>query len=145
MTYIATKPCSFRGRPFTVGETIPEGYVLPEAADRLVKMGLIVNAEKNENKETVVKVEKETVETVKIVIHAVEGDLDLLVSPKSLQAIFDVLGEKVSAAESVIKGIDEGDALILLDHAETRKTVKELARARAMEISGHDDASVGGQ
>lgn len=39
--YIAKKKCKFKGREFLLNEQIPEGYVLPEAATRLMRMGVI--------------------------------------------------------------------------------------------------------
>ncbi len=41
MAYIALKPCSFGGRQFKIGEEVPDGFVLPEMAKRLIGMDKI--------------------------------------------------------------------------------------------------------
>lgn len=44
--YIAKKPgCKFAGRVFKINEPIPDGYVLKEAAPRLICMGVIAEAD----------------------------------------------------------------------------------------------------
>lgn len=39
--YIAKKKCKFKGRAFFIDEHIPDGYVLAEAATRLIRLGVI--------------------------------------------------------------------------------------------------------
>ena len=59
--------------------------------------------------------------------------LDL--TPEGLQAVFDVLTKKVGEAEATINGMTDPDALILLNLADSRKTVKELTETRGKALS----------
>ncbi len=46
MAFTALKPCNFAGTQFKIGDTIPDGMVLPEMAPRLIKMGKIAETPK---------------------------------------------------------------------------------------------------
>lgn len=122
MAYLALKPCSFAGQSFKIGENIPADLVLPGAADNLVKMGIIAGEDAQPARE----------ETITIVVG---GDMELRVTHAGLQAVFDVLNGTATAAEDAIEAMIDGEALILLHYTDNRKTVKELAEARAKEIS----------
>lgn len=137
MAYIATKPCRMAGQSFRIGETIPAEFIQPGAVRNLVKMGII--AEEGENTITEPKItvteNAAVAPEIKVVIHAKEGDLELNPSQEGLQAIFDVLTDNVTAAEATIKEMTDEDALILLHIADSRKSIKELAEARAKALS----------
>jgi hypothetical protein len=115
--------------------------IQPGAAKNLIKMGII--AERNDE---LLTAELDTVAEekigeeirqpdVEIIIHAEEGDMPLNPTPEGLQAIFDVLTSKVSDAETIINGMTDEDALILLHISDSRKSVKELAETRAKALN----------
>lgn len=135
MAFVAVKPCRFAGQSFRIGESVPDEVIHPGAVRNLIKMGLIAEAGATANEPTEAKPQTETVSTINITIHAEEGDLILAPTPEGLQAIFDVLSSKAADAEGIIEGITDGDALIILDVSDSRKTIKELCRNRAKEIS----------
>lgn len=50
MAYVALKPCCFAGQKFWIGETIPDGLVLPEMAGRLIEMGKLAEMPEHSSK-----------------------------------------------------------------------------------------------
>lgn len=139
MAYIATKPCNFAGKSFMIGDSIPAEYIQPDAVKRLLRMGLIAEA----NGEVAGAMpqndpEPLTAESLDITIKAEKAgdeDMKLNVSREAIQGIFEVLTGNVKNAEAAIKEINEDDALILLHMADQRKSVKDLAEARAKELA----------
>lgn len=132
MAYVALKPCGFAGQRFKIGDNIPAELVLPGAAKNLVEMGIIVDtdAAATPAKETIVKTEALT-----IALHTDDGDLPLEPSQEGIQQVFDALTGNVGHAETIIKAMTDGDALILLNAADSRKSIKEATEARAKELS----------
>lgn len=132
MAYIALKPCNFAGQAYKIGDIIPADVVLPGAAKSLTKMGRIAVAE---GTETEPKQEEPKDLTIGILVKTEDGPLATWLSGTGLQAVFDVLTGNVKDAETIIKGIAEDDALILIHATDNRKTVKELAKTRAAELA----------
>ena len=137
MAYVALKPCCFAGHRFRIGETIPDEFVHPGNANNAVKMGLIAMQPGNATQtvEQSAETTSAPVETMTVNIHAEEGDLPLNLTAEGLQAVVDVLTSNVEDAEPIIEAMTDGDALILLHIADTRKTVKTAAEARAKAIN----------
>lgn len=130
---IALKPCSFGGEKFYIGDEIPTEYV--ESPARQEQLGVL----------KVVKVDSEVtnVETVvipepslSIVVQANGKEMILEPTDNGIQDVFNVLIGKAAAAEEIIRHMTDGDALILLHLADSRKSVKEAAEARAKELEG---------
>lgn len=44
--YVAKKPCKFAGKSYLIGDSIPDGVVLPARAGALLSMGYIAEAPK---------------------------------------------------------------------------------------------------
>lgn len=122
MKLIAKKPCSFGGKKFFIGEEIPAEIVLDPHAQE--KMGVLAMVD-----------EEEAAPGAVILIHAEEGDVEFRPTPEGLQAIFDVLTGKPDEAKAIIEGMTDGEALILLHMADSRKAVKAAAEARGKAIS----------
>lgn len=142
MAFVAVKPCRFAGQSFRIGDSVPDEVIHPGAVRNLIKMGLIAETDAaGKQAETTQKKNS----TISITLHAKEGDLTLHPTAEGLQAIFDVLTGSVADAEPTIDGMTDGDALILLDAADNRKSVKELCRTRAQEIAEplEDEESAG--
>lgn len=124
MAYTALRPCCFAGEKFTVGQSVPAEVIRPGVADALVKMGVIAPQGGQAQDPKAVPA---PVEAVTLTVHAEEGDLALTVSVKALQSVIDVLTGAANQAE--------GDALILLHCADSRKTVMAAAEARGKALS----------
>ena len=136
MAYVALKPCCFAGHNFKIGEIVPDAIVHPGNANNLVKMGVI--AEQNAPNETVVV--HEPLDTMAVVIHAENGDLTLNLTAEGLQAVVDVLTSTVEEAEPIVEAMTDGDALILLHAADSRKGIKAAAEDRAQALTAEESA-----
>ena len=132
MTYVAVKPCKLKGQAFKIGETIPVDALQPGAAKNLIKMGIIASTDST-GEPTIEK--PNPVELIEVTVETKEGKLYLNLTKEGLQNFVDVMTSKVDQAEAIVKEMTDTDALIMLDMAETRKTIKEAAKARALEIS----------
>lgn len=142
MAYVALKPCSFAGQRFRIGETVPAEVIQPGAARNLVKMGLIAD----DGAATTMAAAAPAApakDTVTITVHAKEGDMPLEPTTAGLQALFDVLTANIADAEPTINEMTDGDALILLDFVDNRKSIKDIARTRAKELYGNTEESAG--
>ena len=132
MAYIAQKPCHLAGQAFFIGDIVPDEVIHPGNAKNLLKMGIIALQGGDPVEAATGTIE--TPERIIVVLHGEEGDLPLGLTPEDLQAVFDVLTTNVSEAETIINGITDQDALIALHAADSRKSVRELAKARATEL-----------
>lgn len=131
---IALKPCSFGGKKFYIGDEIPSEYV--ESPEKMELLGVIkvvnVESEVTEITENVVIPDP----TVSIVVQTNGEEMILEPTDSGIQDVFNVLIGKAAAAEEIIRQMTDGDALILLHLADSRKSIKEAAEARAKEIAG---------
>lgn len=130
MAFVAIKPCRFAGQSFKVGEIVPADVMQPGASKNLVKMGIIAEKGGPNEKPQIKQVKLPTPE---VVIHM--ENMELRPTQEGLQAIFNVLTSNVVEAETIINEMTDNDALILLHTSDSRKSVKELAEARATAIS----------
>lgn len=144
MKLIAKKPCSFNGQQFYIDDEIPAEYVLSPKDQETMGVLAIVNDDGTpcEGTQKRVEIEKKIVEveTMEILIHAKEGALPLDITKAGLQSVVDVLTGNATDAEAIIEQMTDGDALILLHIADTRKAVKAAAEARAKAISTEESA-----
>lgn len=142
MAYIAQKPCRLAGQAFLIGDLVPDEVIHPGNAKNLLKMGIIAETS-GDHISIFQAAEGATSEPMVITIHSKDGDLELEPTPEGIQAVFDVLTSSAKDVEPTIKAMTDADALILLDLADSRKSVKELARDRALEISQEGEESEG--
>lgn len=133
MEYVALKYTRFGGLDFKVGETIPEELVDPAAAETLKKAHVIV-VKGSEDAPTAQEAEP-ALSTITINVHAEEGDLALDLTQEGLQAFVDVITAKAADAETIIETMTDSDALILLDIADSRKSIKQAAKERALALN----------
>lgn len=134
MAYIAVKPCRFAGQNFKVGERVPAAALQPGAAHNLVKMGIIAR----EEDDTEAGAETVTVEgptPITLTISVGQEEVSLEPSLAGLQSVVDVLMATVQEAEPIVEAMTDDDALILLDAVDSRKSIKDLAEARATALS----------
>lgn len=142
MKLIAQKPCSFGGKRFYIGDEIPAELVLDPKKQEGRGILAIVNDEAGAPApvEPPVVNPAEPVETMTVYIHAEEGDLPLDLTREGLQAVVDILTSKLEDAEPIVKQMTDEDALILLDIADTRKTIKTAAKERAQALNAEESA-----
>lgn len=128
MKLIAKKPCSFEGKQFYIGDEIPTEYVLdPDAQE---KMGVLAQIEGQGEPEP-----PEVVVIPEPAITVIVDNMTLELSADGLQSVFDVLRATATEAEAIVQQMTDGDALILLHSADSRKGIKAVAEARAKAIS----------
>lgn len=138
MDYVAQKPCCFGGRRFRIGDQVPAEVVHAGMAQKLVKMGVIAIQNPQQcpgQGETPTRMTG-----TRILLREEAGDRPLELTGESLQAVFDVLTGNVSQGEVILQQITEPDALLLLQAAASRKTVKEAAQERAKVLLAGKDA-----
>lgn len=135
MIYVAQKPCSFAGIDFKIGEEVPEVLIAPGASKSLIGMGILAK----KGTEIPVTVNQ----PITITIHADEGDMDLEITNDALQSVFDVLLSTAAEAEPIVTQMTEGDALILLDLVDNRKSIKAMAEERAKTLSAQPEDTEG--
>ena len=115
--YIAKKPgCKFAGRVFKINEPIPDGYVLKEAAPRLICMGVIAEAD-DATASIEIPAEKPVVEeskpetTVEDLMKLKRGDLAELAESYGIEVAEEdtkrVIAEAVIAKASEKEGSEE--------------------------------------
>ena len=140
MKLIARKPCSFGGEKFYIGDEIPTEHVLEPKAQEKMGVLAIVADDAGATPPAAPVVVHNNVDTMTVVIHAEEGDLPLELTTEGLQAFVDVITSKPAEAETTIKEMTDGDALILIHIADSRKTVKAAAEERAKSLNSEESA-----
>ena len=131
MKLIAKQPCSFGGKRFYIGDDIPVELVKEPATQEKYGKLAIVNDEADP---AVIDSAAGDCNVMTVVIHAEEGDLPLELTQEGLQAVLDILTSNTEDAEPIVKQMTHGDDLIFLDIADSRKTIKTAAKARAQAI-----------
>ena len=121
MKLIAKKPCNFGGKRFYIGDEIPAEFVLDPKAQE--KMGVLVQVDAQGHPAPVPDQEEPEESTITINVPVEEGNLNLYVTKEGIQDVFSVLTAKTSEAEPIIEKMTDGDALILLHLADSRKTI----------------------
>ena len=132
MILIAKKPCSFGGKQFFIGDEIPASCVLDPKAQEA--MGVLMIAEGRETEaacpQPIVVADPQRTICVKV-----DGnEMKLEPTDSGLQDVFNVLIGMASNADTIINEMVDEDALILLHLSDSRKSVKALAKDRAMAL-----------
>ena len=148
MKLIAKKPCSFGGEKFYIGDEIPVEYVINPKVQEQMGVLAIIDGDTADIPAPVNRIVIPDV-TMSILVHTENGDMELEPTDEGIQDIFTVLIGTASEAEAVINEMTNEDALILLHMADSRKTVKAAAEARAKalreEIEAEDEENEGEQ
>lgn len=133
MKLIAKQPCSFGGKRFYIGDEIPVDLVKePKTQEKYGKLAIV-------NDDPVADQPAGTCDVMTVFVRAEEGDLPLELNQESLQAVLDILSGNADDAEPIIKQMTNVDALIFLDIADSRKTVKAAAKARAQALNAEQE------
>ena len=130
---VALRPCSFGGKKFYIGDEIPAEYVLdPQSQEKYGTLKIVnVEAEVDVHENIVI-----SRPSLSIIVQNDGKEMILEPTDRGVQDVFAVLIGKADDAEAIISQMDDGDALILLHIADSRKTVKAAAEARAKELAG---------
>lgn len=133
MKLIARKACSFGGKKFYIGDEIPAALVLdPKTQEQREVLAIVPDGAGAPA--PAVDPAGDTGK-ISVVIHAEEGDLPLDLAQEDIQTIVDILTDTVEGAEPIVAQMTNGDALILLDCIDSRKSVKTAVRNRAKELA----------
>lgn len=150
MKLIAKKPCSFGGRQFYIGDTIPEELVaqpsvqenfgtISVVADEEIQEGILLEGEGFAGKVIVPVVGKEDGDTAEVMaVPLTEGEV---------QSVFSIMQMGVQEAEKAISAVSEENILIVLHACDSRSGVKKAAQKRADTLSIPEEEtneSVGG-
>lgn len=133
MAYTALKPCRFAGQSYKVGNSVPAAALQPGAAQNLIKMGVLGRADDVEGEKTTVTVKVPT--PIKLTITVGQEEVPIEPTLAGLQSVVNVLMATVAEAEPIVEAMTDDDALILLDAVDSRKSIKDLAEARATALS----------
>lgn len=129
MKLIARQPCNFGGKRFYIGDEIPAEYVLnPQSQESLGILAIVQDAPAPE---TVVISEPSIV----VYVRAKDGDIPVELTSEGLQSVFDALNATAEDATTIISGMADSDALILLHATDKRKSVQAAAETRAKELN----------
>lgn len=129
MKLIAKKPCSFGGKQFFIGDEIPAEIVLDPKVQE--KRGVLVCADTQGQPQS----GEPKAENVHISISTDKGPIDLEVTTEELNEVFAALTSTQEPAVEIIASMTSGDALMLLDMADSRKSIKAAAAARAKALA----------
>lgn len=135
MAYTALKPCRFAGQSYRVGDSVPAAVLQPGAAQNLIKMGVLGRADDAGLETSTVTVKVPAPITLTITVGHETVSLEPTLA--GLQAVVNTLMSTVAEAEPIVEAMTDEDALILLDAVDSRKSIKDLAEARATALSTH--------
>lgn len=128
MKLIARQPCSFGGKQFFIGNEIPAEYVLnPQAQENLGILAIVQDAPA-----PVIEV---AAPKNPIAIRCEKGDILVEPTDEGMQAVFDALTSNVEDAKAIVEQMTDGDALMLLNNTDSRKSIKDATSARAKELN----------
>lgn len=139
--FVCKKPITLSGRDFSYGEVIPDGYVLPGRALTLIRSNYITEIETSvlraEEEVTPIRsFQSETEESlITIPIITEKGILEVITSSQTVTTVFTIMQKTVEEAEKDIAGLEDENALILLNAADPRKGIRKAAEERAAQLN----------
>lgn len=139
--FVCKKPITLSGRNFSYGEVIPDGYVLPGRALMLIRSNYIAEVESStiQAEEAVTPIlpfQEEIGETlITIPISTEKGVLEVITSSQTVTTVFSIMQKTVEEAEKDIAGLEDENALILLNAADSRKGIQKAAEERATQLN----------
>lgn len=149
MKLIAKKPCSFGGKKFYVGDEIPAEYVLnPKLQEQMGVLTIVyIDGSDSDSGSGSADGSCDCDEhpivisdpTFSILVKTSEGEMELEPTDDGMQDIFTVLIGRAEDAAPVIEKMDDNDSLVLLHLADSRKSVKALAEARAKALEAEEE------
>lgn len=131
MILIAKKPCSFGGRQYYIGDTIPADLVVDPVAQE--KMGVLAIG--NEEPIGLIAAQEGQV-LFNIPVLDSEGTRLISATQESISDALRLMQMPVDAAVPEIKGIDSETTLIIMEACDQRKAVKTAAKKRTEDLAG---------
>lgn len=141
MKLFAKKPCSFGGKRFAIGDEIPADLVVNPAAMAKMDILSIVNDAPAYTAGVDLGDPAGDCSVIAVVLHTEKGDFPLNLTVEGLQNVVDVLTTKGDAAKAIVEQMTEEHALMLLDATDSRKNIKDAAKARAMALNPEEPPS----
>lgn len=139
--YIVNKPLNLKGRRRAIGEIVNKGDVEPKRAAFLIRNGYLSEIDSGlldamEGAATPLAPFSEKTCGIQIEIPIVkkEGAMVLSAAPESVSIALWLLQTAATEAIPEIGEMEDENILIILDACDSRKTVKEAARSRAVEL-----------
>ena len=123
--YIAVKPCSFAGVRYRIGDTIPDGAILPGAIRRLRTEGVIAEADAGLLLPASPSLEKE----VEIPLVAKDEDIKLKMTVEELIKVVEIAQMNEDDIIAQLQSIEKEEQLILIDALAKSDAVFEAAKA----------------
>lgn len=140
--FICTKGLTLGGVDYIPGQDIPVGAVLPSRIRALTKQGYITKKAEAAQKPTVEPQVLVTVPApIAIPLTYDGGVYEVVATPEDIITVAGVLQLTVEEGKKAIEAIESDEALILINALDSRKGIKEAARARAEAL---DEAQEGG-
>ena len=130
---VAKKPCIFGGKKFWIGDQIPDELVLnPEAQE---KMGILTIVGKAEDGILANDDIAAQVGQVLFAIPIVNGNetIKIDMSEENIVQAVSIMQMKAADAEKAIKDVVNESVLIFLNALDSRKSVKDAAKKKAMD------------
>ena len=163
--YIASKPCSFAGTAYRIGDEIPEDKILPEAVARLKRQGVIAEHGAGVLLPDPTSIGARRPSTVKLPILAATGDVEFEIelTPEALIRALTVAQADEAAIGEALDTLETEEEMIAADcfaksealrnelrarHAEaeqnrlmekTRQELVEIATAEGIEVGSKDN------
>lgn len=130
---VAKKPCIFGGKKFWIGDQIPDELVLnPEAQEKMGILTIVGKAEDGilANDDIVAQVGQ-----VLFAIPIVNGNetIKIDMSEENIVQAVSIMQMKAADAEKAIKDVVNESVLIFLNALDSRKSVKDAAKKKAMD------------
>lgn len=149
MAYICLKACVLGGVQYGQGDSVPEEAVLPTRATALQRMGYLAEQTPQTGyveMETTPDTEMEGIPDTPILVPVVfsDGSADLPMWPEDIRTVFCILQKNAEDASKAIAAVEREETLMLLHAADSRKTVKAAAAARAKALGfAREEAETG--
>ena len=142
MGYVCVSGGYFSGHKYEKGQLIDERHILPSRVQALIRNGRIAKTEAEPAAELVAETGYAEIgtDTIPVPIPMREQDgnatvMQLMMHPADIVAAIEIMQQNVENAVKAVKDVTNEDILILLDSADSRKGVKEAAKAQAAKLA----------
>lgn len=143
--FTCTKPAIFAGVKYKPGDIVPAEAIPAGRVGAVIRLGLIAEAQQPAQ-ELQQHTEPPAPVPITVQVKAEDGAVyDVEMTPEAVAELVAVLQMTVEDATARIKAIEDGNALIVIDACDSRKTIKKAAAARAAELEGAAEPPADGE
>ena len=128
MGYVCVSGGYFSGHRYEKGQLIDERHILSSRVQALIRNGRIARTEAEPAAELVAETGYAEIGTDTIPV-------PIPMHPADIVAAIEIMQQNVENAVKAVKDVANEDILILLDSADSRKGVKEAAKAQAAKLA----------